>query len=216
MSSAVIWKMHSLTDNLDRSLRSPSTAPRALPGEWDVLFCLFPLPKELWASHRPALPLPGSVPGTTAGFSSFPTQSWAGRTLQTKSVTATSRAGLGKSHTTKMFLFEEGTSFPPSLSPGWEASGGPLSSRSAQQASLQGSSRDTGKPQPGLGPRGGTINTAFISTEPLRVCTGSLRGRDRGGPVTRTQRWWAWRSLPTPREIPPRFPCSALQPRCLN
>lgn len=44
--------------------------------------------------------------------------------MRTKSVTATARARLEKSHTTEMVLFEEGTSFPASFSPTTKAEAG--------------------------------------------------------------------------------------------
>lgn len=100
----------------------------------------------------------------------------------------------------------------------------PSPAGSAQQVSLHGSSTQ-GKPRP----RGWKLaegnNTTFICTEPLESCKGLFRGRElglqtRGGPrhkdKPRSQRWAAWRLLPTPREIPTRFPGSALRPRCLN
>lgn len=173
----------------------PQAAPRTLPREWDVLLCLLPLPKMLWASQTPVSPLP--VPGTAAGFSSFPTtQSWARRSLQTKSVTATSRARLEKSHTTEMFLFEEGTSFPVLSSPTLKAKSWPcwgpsppgMRSRcrckaAAMQAHVETSAQGC-KPA-------GKNNTTLIYTEPPEFCKGLFQGwelglQTRGVLVTRT------------------------------
>jgi len=102
----------------------PGRLPETRPRERDMLLCLFPLQNQLWGRQTPAVLLPSFVPGATAGFSSFPPQSWAGRSLQNKSVTATGPARLEKSRTTEMLLFEEGAHFPTSFSPTLKAKAG--------------------------------------------------------------------------------------------
>lgn len=193
------------------------TAPRALPVEWDVLLCLSPLPHKLWASQIPVLPLPSSMPATTAGFSSFPTQSWAGRSLQTKSVTATGVEPGWRSPTAqKCFYLRRGTSSSIPFLPPCQPCRVPSPPGSAQQVSLQGSSTK------------GHVETSAQRLETRRKeqykvylyraapslqrvipRTGTGAADKEGGSChkdkPRSQRWSAWRTLPTPEKSPQGF-----------